>query len=121
MNNFSDYLDHGWALTPLSPGTKKPVLRNWARPEKAIRGLENTRVLNKSAAGLLLAHCTPPLMTLDIDDFLEATAYLENRGIDLAQLIQRDETVQINSGRPNRAKLLYHMDRTRVTRKNWSG
>jgi len=56
-------------------------------------------------------------MTLDIDDFFEATAYLETKGIDLAQLIQRDETVQINSGRPNRAKLLYYMDRTRLTRK----
>ncbi len=59
MVTFKDYLEHGWALTPVKSGTKQPFLKDWANPVTAIRGTENAGKLN-DAAGLLLAHCDPP-------------------------------------------------------------
>jgi hypothetical protein len=56
-------------------------------------------------------------MTLDIDDFHGAEAWLNERGVDLVHLLQAGDAVQIDSGRPNRAKLLYRMDRCRLTHK----
>jgi len=114
MNAYFDYLEHGWALTPIKNRTKKPCLKDWTRPVNAIRGSQNADKLNGSA-GLLLAHCDPPLMTLDIDDFDATADYLDKRGIDLAALILADDAVQIDSGRPNRAKLVYRLDRPRST------
>ena len=116
MNAYFDYLEHGWALIPIKNGTKQPYLKDWTRPENAIRGSQNADKLNGSA-GLLLAHCDPPLMTLDIDDFHATADYLDKRGIDLAALILADDAVQIDSGRPNRAKLVYRLDRPRPIHK----
>jgi len=112
----TEYLELGWTLTPVKRGTKQPFLKDWANPENAIRGTERTDKLN-GAAGLLLAHCNPPLMTLDVDDFHGAAAWLEERDIDLAILLQAEDAVEIVSGRSNRAKLLYRMDRPRFTHK----
>ena len=116
MTLFFEYLEHGWALTPIRNGSKQPLLRSWTRPENAICDPENAHKFN-GAAGLLLAHCDPPIMTLDIDDFHGAEAWLNERGVDLVHLLQAGDAVQIDSGRPNRAKLLYHMDRPRFTHK----
>ena len=111
MTLFFEYLEHGWALTPIRNGSKRPLVKSWARPESAICGSENAHKLN-GAAGLLLAHCDPPLVTLDIDDFHDVEAWLNERGVDLVRLLQAGDAIQIDSGRPNRAKLLYHMDRS---------
>ncbi len=116
MSAFEDYLQLGWALTPLRPSTKEPYLKGWQLPENAIRGVQNAYRLNESA-GLLLAHCDPPLMTLDIDDFHAAASWFDEREVDLADLLQAEDAVQIVSGRPNHFKLLYRIDRPRLTRK----
>ena len=112
MITFKDYLEHGWLLTPLRPGTKQPCLRDWSKLGNAIQGTDSDKELG-SSAGLLLAHCDPPLMTLDVDDFYGAAAWLDERGIDLANLLQADDAVQIVSGRDDRAKLLYRLDQPR--------
>ena len=114
MSVINDYLDHGWALTPLRPGTKKPIRKKWAERENAITTLAG---LNESvtSVGLLLAYCAPPLMTLDVDEFYGAAAWLNERGIDLAQLFLDPAAVQIVSGQPNRGKLLYQLDVARPT------
>ena len=116
MDTFKPYLENGWALTPIKNGSKQPLVKCWARSENAIRGPENSDKLHGSA-GLLLAYCNPPLMTLDVDDFYDANAWLDERGIDLARLLQADDAVQITSNRPNRAKLVYHMNNLRLTQK----
>jgi hypothetical protein len=116
MDAFKDYLKYGWALTPIKHRTKQPFLKDWTNLENAIRGTENADKLHGSA-GLLLAYCNPPRMTLDVDDFPDANAWLDERGIDLARLLQADDAVQITSNRPNRAKLVYHMDNLRLTQK----
>ena len=116
MVTFKDYLEHGWLLTPLRAGTKQPFLKDWSKLGNAIQGTDSDKELG-SSAGLLLAHCTPPLMTLDIDEFHGAAAWFEERGLDLAVLLQAEDAVQIVSGRSNRAKLLYRMDRPRLPHK----
>ena len=116
MKRFEEYLEHGWTLTPLRPGTKEPRLKDWQLRENAIRGVENAYRLNESA-GLLLGHCDPPLMTLDIDDFQSAAGWCDERGIDLCALLQAEDAVQIVSGKPNSSKLLYRIDQPRRTRK----
>ena len=113
MVTFKDYLGHGWRLTPLRAGTKQPFLKDWANPDNAIHGTEGIDKLD-DAAGLLLAHCEPPLMTLDVDEFHDAAAWLDKRGIDLANLLQAEDAVQIVSGRSDRAKLLYQLDQPRL-------
>lgn len=112
----TEYLALGWALTPLKCGTKQPFLKDWSKLGNAIQGADSDRELG-SSAGLLLAHCDPPLMTLDVDDFQEGATWLEERGIDLVDLLQAEDAVQIVSGRPGRAKLLYRIDRPRSTYK----
>ncbi len=107
---FNEYLEHGWPLTPLKHRTKVATQKAWNLKENAVHGIAQADRLNGSA-GLLLAHCDPPMMTLDIDDFHGAEAWLNERGVDLVRLLQAGDAVQIDSGRPNRAKLLYHMDR----------
>jgi|TARA_B110000263_G_C15101053_1_gene415346 hypothetical protein len=39
MTTFKDYIEQGWALTPLRPGTKKPIRKKWAERENAITTL----------------------------------------------------------------------------------
>ena len=94
MPTFRDYLAHDWCLTPLRSGTKQAYLTNWSCLDNAVRGVDRSDELG-DAAGLLLAHCDPPLMSLDIDHFSHAAAYLDDRGIDLAQLLQRDDAVGV--------------------------
>ena len=108
------YLQHGFALTPLRPHTKVPLLPNWSDRQNAIT---TSADLDKSvtSAGLLLAYCSPPLMTLDIDDFEPASAWLDQRGVDISRLLIDSNSVQIVSGVSNHAKLLYRLDRPRPT------
>ena len=113
---FNEYLEHGWLLTPLKHRTKVATQKAWNLKENAVHGIAQADRLNGSA-GLLLAHCDPPMMTLDIDDFHGAEAWLNECGVDLVDLLQAGDAVQIDSGRPNRAKLLYHIDRPRFTHK----
>ena len=76
MATFKDYLEHGWLLTPLRDGTKQPFLKDWSKLGNAIQGADSDKELG-SSAGLLLAYCDPPLMTLDVDDFQEAATWLD--------------------------------------------
>ena len=115
MTQFEEYLQNGWALTPVRRGTKKPHLTGWQLQDNSIHSVNDAYKIEESA-GLLLAHCDPPFMTLDVDDFLGAKKWLNKRGVDLAALLLAD-TVQISSGRSNRAKLLYTMDKPRLTHK----
>ncbi len=116
MSGFEEYLEYGWTLTPLRPGTKEPRLKGWQLRENALSGSENADKLG-DAAGLLLAFCDPPLMTLDIDDFDAAAAWFDDHGGDLPALLQAEDAVKIISGKPNKAKLLYRIDRPRCTRR----
>lgn len=102
---FPAFVRHGWALCPIEPGSKGPRSAGWQRRENAIRS--ESAAARLPGAGLL--HAWSGTCAIDVDDLHGAVAWLGARGVDLAALLEDDASVQIRSGRPNRAKLLYRV------------
>ena len=99
---FREYVRAGWAICGIDRGKKGPTYNDWQRkgiPEEAADGLDG--------AGLL--HELSGTCALDVDDRTAATQWLGAQGIDLDALLADDKAVTIDSGRPERAKLLYRM------------
>jgi hypothetical protein len=100
---FSDYVRHGWQLCAIASG-KAPTADRW-----------NTEPISEDVAqvtdGAGLLHSLSGTCALDIDNLDGARAWLAERGVDIDALLEADDAVQISSGRPNRAKLLYRMKR----------
>ena len=99
---FAEYIKHGWALCAIPAGTKGPTHKGWNTagvPLDAADGLQS--------AGLL--HALSGTCALDLDNLTAARAWLAERGVDVDALLEADDAVQISSGRPGRAKLLYRM------------
>lgn len=104
MPTFADYASFGWKLCAIDRGKKAPVYDAWNEkpiPDDALSGIDG--------AGLL--HALSGTCALDLDNIEAARKWLGERGVDLDELLQDDRAVQITSGRPNRAKLLYAMRR----------
>lgn len=104
MGQFLDYHNHGWRLCAIDVGKKGPEYHGWNEnpiPEDAVDGLDG--------AGLL--HVASGTCAIDLDNMGAAREWLAQRGIDIDALLAADDAVQISSGRPNRAKLLYKMKR----------
>lgn len=102
--SFSQYVRRGWAICGIDRGKKGPEYHGWnTKPiaEDAADGLDG--------AGLL--HVQSGTCALDLDNLTAARAWLAERGVDVDALLAADDSVQISSGRPNRAKLLYAMKR----------
>lgn len=114
-NQFSAYLDHGWVLTPIKSGTKGAYIPEWSS-NKSVNAttLQDVKMLN-GAAGLCLAFCKHPILSVDIDDWDFAVGWFNERDIDIAHLLGKD--VAIKSPSPNKAKLLYKLDEPFITRK----
>jgi hypothetical protein len=101
---FSEYVQHGWKLCAINRGKKAPTTPQWNTrpvPLEAADGLDG--------AGLL--HVLSGTCAIDLDNLTAARAWLAERGVDIDALLEADDAVQITSGRPNRAKLLYRMKR----------
>lgn len=102
--NFGEYVRAGWSICAIDRGKKSPTYPAWNTkpiPPDAADGLDG--------AGLL--HALSGTAALDIDDIKLARPWLAERGVDLDELLGDDCAVQIVSGRPGRAKLLYTMKR----------
>lgn len=100
--SFRSYVDHGWQLCAIRPGSKAPDYPDWNTkpvPSDAADGLDG--------AGLL--HALSGTCALDIDDLTAARAWWAARDIDLNTLLEAEDAVRIDSGRPNRAKLVYRL------------
>lgn len=108
MSSAADYVAHGIALVPIPIGLKGPTSKGWHRPENAVADPETALGLTGNI-GLAHAYSNPPTMALDIDDIEGARAWLGERGVDLDRLLDAADAVQISSGRPGRAKLLYRL------------
>lgn len=100
----AEYIEHGWALCNIPRGSKGPRMDGWQLEANAVR--EATR-LRDGNVGLL--HAWSRTCALDIDNYQAAHGWLAARGVDLDQLMAAEDAVQIVSGRPGRAKLLYRL------------
>ena len=101
---FSDYTAAGWKLCGIDRGKKAPTYDAWnTKPidADAVDGLDG--------AGLL--HALSGTCALDIDHMELARPWLAERGVDIDALLDADDAVRIDSGRPGRAKLLYRLTR----------
>lgn len=115
MSERNEYLAHGWKLCGIPPGEKGPTYHGW-----------NTTPLTElnidTFAGVGLLHALSGTCALDLDNLANARVWLAERGVDVDALLEARDSVQITSGRPNRAKLLYRMKRPlRTLRPEGSG
>lgn len=107
---FSEYVQHGFKLCRIDPGTKGPrgaAAKGWNDEEKAI----TDPTVAGQLVGAGLCHSYSGTCALDVDRFDEAAAFLAAEGIDLHSLFNQSDAVQIVSGQPNRGKLIYAMPR----------
>lgn len=109
MANAAEYATLGMALVAIPLGKKSPTTLGWNAQHNAITDPEAAGEVRENL-GILHAYCSPsPTMALDLDDMVLAAPWLWKRGIDVVELLNADDAVQIVSGRPGRAKLLYRM------------
>jgi hypothetical protein len=103
--SFRQYQDEaGFSLCGIRKGSKSPDYSEWnvkPIPADAADGLDG--------AGLL--HTLSGTCALDIDAMELAKPWLAERGVDVDALLEADDAVIIDSGRPGRAKLVYRMKR----------
>ncbi len=100
MNEFHEYLAHGWKLCRIEPGTKGPRAKGWNLRENAVKSAHELK-----AAGLM--HAYSGTCALDIDRLDDAMIFMQEHGIDLYDLLMAPDAVRINSGQKNRGKLIY--------------
>lgn len=103
---FSEYVEHGWRLVPLTPGAKRVQQRGWNQEAMCVTSVEELDGVRHAG----LAHAYSGTCALDIDDIKEARKLLAEYGIDLAALYRASDAVRIRSGKKNRAKLLYALE-----------
>jgi hypothetical protein len=101
--SFADYVESGWALCRIRPGTKAPAGDNWQYRESAVRDPVTANGL--MAAGL--CHAWSGTCAVDIDNWDVANEYLKANGVDLESLFDAEDAVQLTSGRQGRGKLIY--------------
>lgn len=105
-----EYASAGFALVPIPSGSKGPTNKGWNRRESVITEKHFAARISGNV-GIAHAYCQPaPTVAIDIDDLKRAGAWFDRHGIDLQALINADDAVLIESGRPRRAKLLYRSE-----------
>jgi hypothetical protein len=102
-----EYVRAGFALCSIPRGSKGPRTKGWNQKANAITTIARAAKLNGHNIGLL--HEFSGTCALDVDDLAKATKALAAEGIDLDALLADPKAVQIVSGKPNRAKLLYRL------------
>ena len=100
------YLQAGFHLIPIPAGKKGPIHDHWNGPHKYT--LEQL-VAWEGNLGLGHKYSLPPTMAFDVDEKDGTVNYLFKRDLDLFRYLNAPDAVQIISGKPNRAKLIYRM------------
>lgn len=103
---FREYAEHGWVLVPIRAGGKSPSRKDWSSRDNCIA---NPFVASKLKA-VGLAHAYSGTCALDVDDLAVARGALLEEGVDLDRLLEAPNAVRIESGSPNKAKLLYRLN-----------
>lgn len=102
----SRYLAAGFALVPITAGSKGPNVKGWNRRDGCVTRQEDAARITQ---GVGLAHAYSRTACLDVDDIDKAREWLAGQGVDLDALLRAADAVGISSGRPGRAKLLYRL------------
>lgn len=92
----------GFALTKLDG--KKPTDIGWNLRVNAITSPDQ---LNGLDGNIGLLHAYSGTCCIDIDDYIETDEIFNQNGLNLISYVSAPDSVQIVSGRENRAKLLY--------------
>jgi hypothetical protein len=112
MNDFADYVRHGWKLCPVPPGTKGPRTTGWNEERNAITNPDVAIHMD----GVGLCHAYSGTASLDVDDWGRARTWLQAQGVDLDALRDAPGSVQILSGVPNRGKMLFKLSAPMVSK-----
>lgn len=104
----AEYCAAGFVLVPIPPGEKGPVTKGWNLREKCIADPYIAEVLDGNVG---LAHAYSGTACLDLDDIPTAREWFAQRAIDLDHWLLKSDAVMIMSGRENRAKLLYRVEK----------
>jgi hypothetical protein len=98
------YDQAGFKLCVIHPGTKAPQYPSWEQNPIAPHRIPANR-------GLGLLHVQSRTVAIDLDDLEQASHWFDAQGIDLRALLDDDDAVQVVSGKPNRAKLIYRLSK----------
>ncbi len=105
--SFSDYIRHGWKLCAITD-KKGAVYDEW-----------NTNPIPEDAAdgfiSMGLLHALSATCCIDLDNLEAARKWFKDNGVDIDAHLSAQDAVRIDSGVPNRAKLLYRLTRPLVT------
>lgn len=107
MTTAANYVEAGFVLVPIPAHQKGPRNKSWNLKENCIA--RSADVFQLAGKNIGLAHAYSGTCAIDIDDVRMATDWLHSKGVDLFGLLMDPATVQISSGRDNRAKLLYRL------------
>lgn len=102
----TDYVKHGWVLCPIPRGAKGPTAPGWQLRDRAVDTVSRAQNLHENVG---LCHAYSGTCAVDLDDVEAASAFLLTHAIDVKALLNAPDAVRIESGRPNRAKLLYRL------------
>jgi len=97
------YIEHGWKLCQIPPGSKGPRTPGWQLELNALKSGSDL----PAGHGVGLLHAYSGTMALDIDDWDDAVPMLMEEGIDLQGLYDAPDSVIVDSGRAGHGKLLY--------------
>lgn len=100
----AEYIKHGWALTAIPYGSKNPIKHGWNLIENKAKSVDDI----PPGYGVGLLHAYSGTMALDIDNWDECVYILSLNGIDVEEMVNREDSVSIYS-RPGRLKLLFRM------------
>jgi len=99
------YIAEGWKLCAIPPGKKGPNSPGWNLSENALKS--SAELPPEHGVGLL--HALSGTMAFDIDDGEATRDWFLERNIDIKTWFLAADSVQIDSGNPGHAKLLFKL------------
>ena len=105
---WTPYLDAGWALCDIRPGSKAPRVDGWQKKGAPF---------NSASMSAGLVHEHSGTCAVDIDDMQRAEKWLAERDVDIADLFNAPDRVQLIGNPANHGKLLYRLPAPRRSKK----
>lgn len=103
-NLIAQYIQAGFDLVAIPAGQKGPNSPHWNQ-----RSTQPFPLDWEENLGIKHPFCKQPTGALDVDEKDGTRHWMADRGLDLDKYLNAPDAVQIVSGRPGRAKLLYRM------------